>query len=217
MGLFGSRRQPDPEPPVQPERERIPTPTQQPVQNVPQQPIGFETVLGANSTLEGTLVSHANVRLDGTFTGKLEINGNVLIGETAKITADVNAKNISIAGAVRGNVTGKKVQILRTGRVWGDITATALATEEGAFLDGKISMVSHEATAPAAGVSESSNDASHIQNMDAASDLPPVSAMSAPLDTDKADEDYTPYADNPSESMASDVNEFDKNMDEDDD
>jgi hypothetical protein len=30
--------------------------------------------------------------------------------------------------------------------VWGDITATALSTEEGAFIDGKISMVTKDAT-----------------------------------------------------------------------
>jgi cytoskeletal protein CcmA (bactofilin family) len=112
------------------------------------QPIGFETVLGADCTLEGTLRSHANVRLDGTFTGVLEIVGNVLVGETAKINADIDAKNISIAGAVRGNVSGKKVQLLRTGRIWGDIRATALTTEEGAFIDGKITIVGHEASSP---------------------------------------------------------------------
>lgn len=156
MGIFGSRRQPEPEHPPQPERERVLPPAQPtPPEPIPPQPIGFETVLGANSTLEGTLISNANVRLDGSFTGKLEINGNVLIGETAKITADVSARNLSIAGAVRGNVTGKKVQLLRTGRVWGDITATALSTEEGAFIEGKISMVSHAATQePPAPVSE---------------------------------------------------------------
>jgi cytoskeletal protein CcmA (bactofilin family) len=108
-------------------------------------PIGFETVLGANSTLEGTLTSSGNVRLDGTFSGTLNINGNVLVGETAKINADVDARNISIAGAVRGNVNGNKVQLLRTGRVWGDISATALTTEEGAFIDGRITMKGHAA------------------------------------------------------------------------
>jgi cytoskeletal protein CcmA (bactofilin family) len=107
--------------------------------------VGFETVVGANCTLTGDLKSRANVRLDGTFEGTLEIDGNVLVGETAKITADIHAKNISIAGAVRGNVSGKKVQLLRTGRVWGDISATAIATEEGAFIDGKITMISHDA------------------------------------------------------------------------
>ncbi len=146
MSFFGNRRQPDPEP----ERPSTPPINQPPAQSLPPQPIGFETVLGASTTLQGDLVSHANVRIDGTFTGSLEIHGNVLVGETAKITADINAKNISIAGAVHGNVSGKKVQLLRTGRVWGDITASALSTEEGAFIDGKISMVSHEAvSAPA--------------------------------------------------------------------
>ena len=112
-------------------------------------PMGFETVLGANCALEGLLRSEANVRLDGTFEGKLEIDGNVLVGETARINADISARNISIAGAVRGNVSGRKVQLLRTGRVWGDIRATALSTEEGAFIDGKITMVSTESSSPA--------------------------------------------------------------------
>jgi len=112
MSFFGNRRQ-------QPETE-APPPPENPTQPRPApttQPVGFETVLGANCTIEGTLRSSSNVRLDGIFTGTLEITGNVLVGETAKITADINARNLSIAGAVRGNVSGKKVQLLRTGRI----------------------------------------------------------------------------------------------------
>lgn len=123
--------------------------TTPPYASLSAQPIGFETVLGANCVIEGTLSSSGNVRLDGTFAGTLDIKGNVLIGETAKITADVDAHNISIAGAVRGNVTGNKVQILRTGRVWGDINVKALTTEEGAFIDGKITMRGHAVNQPA--------------------------------------------------------------------
>jgi cytoskeletal protein CcmA (bactofilin family) len=142
MSFFGNRRQeqaPAP-PPVREEKIEPPRPNPAPAPLPPQQPVGFETVLGANSSIEGTLRSNANVRIDGTFTGTLDISGNVLVGETAKINADVKARNISIAGAVRGNIVGKKVQLLRTGRIWGDITANALTTEEGAFIDGKIKM-----------------------------------------------------------------------------
>jgi cytoskeletal protein CcmA (bactofilin family) len=149
MSFFTSRRQSETSPPSMEERSQLPKLA------APQQPVGFETVLGANCSLEGVLRSKANVRLDGTFSGTLEIEGNVLVGETAKITADIHAKNISIAGAVRGNVIGKKVQLLRTGRVWGDIHATALTTEEGAFIDGKIAMVSHEAASPTPKIDES--------------------------------------------------------------
>jgi cytoskeletal protein CcmA (bactofilin family) len=117
--------------------------------------------------MEGSLSSNANVRLDGTFTGTLHISGNVLVGETAKVNADIDAKNVSIAGAVRGNVTGKKVQLLRTGRVWGDISATALTTEEGAFIDGKISMQSHDAAQPAAQPTISAPDQAVVDEMEA--------------------------------------------------
>jgi cytoskeletal protein CcmA (bactofilin family) len=136
MSIFGGRKQPPPSS----DTSDFPLPA-----SGSQQPVGFETVLGASSTLKGEFECHANVRLDGTFEGTLTIEGNVLVGETAKITADIHAQNVAIAGAVRGNVSGKKVQLLRTARVWGDITAAAIATESGAFIDGKITMISHEA------------------------------------------------------------------------
>jgi cytoskeletal protein CcmA (bactofilin family) len=137
--LFSARKQPPSE------STSFPPP---PPHETARQPVGFETILGAGATLHGDLRSQGNVRLDGTFEGTLEIDGNVLVGETAKITADIHAKNVSIAGAVRGDVSGKKVQLLRTARVWGDITASAISTEEGAFIDGKITMVTHEAAQP---------------------------------------------------------------------
>lgn len=119
------------------------------VQPMPtRQPVGFDTVIGANCELEGIFTSSGNVRMDGKFNGKLEITGNILVGESADIHADINAQNISIAGTVRGNVFGNKVQLLRTGRIWGDISASALTTEEGAFIDGKITMMGHSATRP---------------------------------------------------------------------
>jgi cytoskeletal protein CcmA (bactofilin family) len=152
--------------------------------------------------MEGVLSSSANVRLDGTFKGTLEITGNILVGETARIEADVNARNISVAGAVRGNISGKKVQLLRTGRVWGDIRATALTTEEGAFIDGKITMVSHEAAAPAPEAetetqheTSDQNDAEVVTIVEpetAISDQPEipelVSEVSDGVETDETDE-----------------------------
>jgi len=140
MSFFGGRKQ---QPPSQ-TSTFPPAPSVSPAHH----PVGFDTVLGASATLRGDLKCQGNVRLDGTFEGTLEIDGNVLVGETAKITSDISAKNVSIAGAVRGNVSGKKVQLLRTARVWGDITATAIATEEGAFIDGKITMITHDAAQP---------------------------------------------------------------------
>ncbi|MDQ7025818.1 MAG: polymer-forming cytoskeletal protein [Anaerolineae bacterium] len=136
---------------------------------IPQHPVGFETVLGAGSSMEGSFSTKGNVRLDGDFTGTLDIEGNVLVGETAKITADIEARNISIAGAVRGNINGNKVQLLRTGRIWGDIKANALTTEEGAFIDGKITMKNHEAHDPTKTALE--QETSEIRQVSAVEDV----------------------------------------------
>ncbi|MYD08524.1 MAG: polymer-forming cytoskeletal protein [Chloroflexi bacterium] len=153
-------------------------------------PVGFDTVIGANTHFEGAFASSGNVRMDGHFTGALEISGNILVGESADIRADINARNVSIAGTVRGNVTGNKVQLLRTGRIWGDISASALTTEEGAFIDGKITMVGHSATRPPADEEEAEralpDGDGELENGESAGDVHDAAAAEA--EAESADE-----------------------------
>jgi cytoskeletal protein CcmA (bactofilin family) len=155
---------------------------------ISQRTIGFDTVIGSNCSIEGVLKNEGNARIDGTFQGDLEINGNVLIGETASIKADVHARNISIAGAVKGSVYGRKVQILRTGRVWGDINATALTTEEGAFIDGRITMVSPDAATKIAETAASHDDLMPVSASDAASPAEAGEPVEHAADAPEADE-----------------------------
>lgn len=144
MMIFGGRRKEDEQDRTIVSHPDAETPTRLPPMPVTSSTHNFETVLGSTSVVEGTLECQGNIRLDGSFTGKLGITGNVLVGETATINANIHANNISIAGTVRGNVSGKRVQLLRTGKVWGDITAASLTTEEGAFIDGKVSMAGQQ-------------------------------------------------------------------------
>jgi cytoskeletal protein CcmA (bactofilin family) len=65
----------------------------------------------------------------------------VVIGETGRITCEtVKARMVIVAGTVRGNIIAEKLEIRSTGRVWGDVTVVAFATEEGAFLRGQVRM-----------------------------------------------------------------------------
>lgn len=143
--MFGSRKPPSgpsgsQSPPSNPSPSggSSAAPTRQP-------PVGFETVLGPHTALHGELKSEANVRIDGMFDGAIAIEGNIMVGETAHISANIQALNMSIAGSVRGDLTGQKIQVMRTGRVWGDLNAASIVTEEGAFIDGKITMSGHPA------------------------------------------------------------------------
>jgi cytoskeletal protein CcmA (bactofilin family) len=99
------------------------------------------SVLGAGIIWQGSISGSGGVRIEGMFEGQIALKGLLVVGETGKVTCeDVRAANVIVAGAVKGNILAQKVEIRSTGRVWGDITTTAFATEEGAFLRGQIRM-----------------------------------------------------------------------------
>ena len=100
----------------------------------------IETIIGPNAHFRGEIQSDGGVRVDGIFEGTIDITGNLVIGEGAKIIADINATNISIAGAVKGDIGGNRVEILETGRVWGNLTINSLLLNEGAYLRGQTTM-----------------------------------------------------------------------------
>ena len=143
--MFGSRKPSTGAPGSQPSSASPTSSNATPSTPTRQPPSGFETVLGPHTSLRGELKSEANVRIDGTFDGSIDLEGNILVGETAHISANIHAFNLSISGSVRGDLTGQKIQVTRTGRVWGDLNAASIVTEEGAFIDGKITMSGHPA------------------------------------------------------------------------
>jgi len=100
----------------------------------------IETIVGPNAYFRGEIQSDGGVRIDGVFEGDIDITGNLVIGEGAKIVADISANNISISGAIKGNISGNRVEILETGRVWGDLTINSLLLNEGAYLRGQTMM-----------------------------------------------------------------------------
>ena len=99
------------------------------------------SVLGAGIIWQGNIAGSGGVRVEGIFEGQIVLKGLLVVGETGKVTCEnVRAVNVIVAGALKGNIIAQKVEIRATGRVWGDIVATAFATEEGAFLRGQIRM-----------------------------------------------------------------------------
>lgn len=99
-----------------------------------------ESVLGPGIHYKGTASGAGGMRIEGTFDGDINIQGALVIADGAKVTADVRAGAVSVAGSLKGNIVAGKVEILSTGRVWGDLVTNAFATEEGAFLRGQVRM-----------------------------------------------------------------------------
>jgi cytoskeletal protein CcmA (bactofilin family) len=100
----------------------------------------IESTIGPNTYINGDIQGDGGLRIDGIVEGNIELTGNLVVTESAKVRAEVKAKNISVAGAIQGNITATRVEILDTGRVWGDLTVKALLINEGAYFRGQTLM-----------------------------------------------------------------------------
>lgn len=100
----------------------------------------IESTIGPNTHIKGDIQGDGGLRVDGIVEGAIELTGNLVVTESAKIRAEIKANNISVAGAIQGNVTATRMEILDTGRVWGDLTVKSLLVNEGAYFRGQTFM-----------------------------------------------------------------------------
>jgi cytoskeletal protein CcmA (bactofilin family) len=102
---------------------------------------GLTAFIDQGSSFEGKLSFKDTVRIDGHFTGEITSENTLIIGETGEIQANIRSKTVLISGAVSGDVVaGTKVVLHKTARMQGNIEAPSLMIEEGAALNGEVSM-----------------------------------------------------------------------------
>lgn len=103
--------------------------------------------LGEETSFEGKLIFEGTVRIDGKFQGEIHTDDVVIIGETAEISAEINAGEIVISGTVRGNIYARKsLEILTPGRVYGNIMTPKLSIQEGVIFEGTCRMEQTDAS-----------------------------------------------------------------------
>lgn len=101
----------------------------------------FETVIGPSVKVKGDFNSQGNIIVEGMVDGNLKTAGNLEVGEKAKVTANVEAREAKIGGEIRGNVKTKGfLEITATAKIFGDIEAASLSIERGATFNGKCVM-----------------------------------------------------------------------------
>ncbi len=102
----------------------------------------IHTILGPESSFEGKLVFNGGrVRIDGHFKGEIRTESTLIIGEAAKVEANVDVGSIIINGEVNGDVVAKhSVSIEKPGIVRGTITTPELMIEKGVIFEGTCKM-----------------------------------------------------------------------------
>jgi len=107
----------------------------------------LNALFGKESQVNGKLHFEGAVQIDGTFTGSITTNDLLIIGEHAKIAADINCGSAVVSGEVTGNIAAAgSVELQRGARVKGDISTPTLAIDKGAVFDGLSKMMGTPAT-----------------------------------------------------------------------
>ncbi len=97
------------------------------------------TVLAKEDALSGRLQIKGSGSVLGTFSGRIECDGDLLIGSEAHVEADIQGARVTISGSVRGNVVAvNRLKITNTGRLEGDARVGALIVQEGGVHHGVI-------------------------------------------------------------------------------
>jgi cytoskeletal protein CcmA (bactofilin family) len=101
--------------------------------------------LGPRDTLHGRLDIQGDLKIAGNVEGELKASGDVTVDSTAAIQASIEGANVNVRGQVNGNVTAKKRLTLGgSGHLNGDVKVSRLTVEDGATLNGNVTMSSEK-------------------------------------------------------------------------
>ncbi len=105
----------------------------------------IKAFLGQDTEFTGKLVFNGAVRMDGKFSGEIFSSGNLIIGETAVINAEIKVDTIVISGSVSGNIDAKsRIELYPPGKLYGNINAPVLVVNEGVIFEGNCQMGSNK-------------------------------------------------------------------------
>jgi cytoskeletal protein CcmA (bactofilin family) len=107
-----------------------------------------DLLLGAGVQFEGKLTFKGTVRIDAKFVGSIVTNDVLVVGEHARIDAEIACGTVVVHGEVNGNVKAKSgVELHRSAKVRGNLETSSLAIEKGALFQGEVKMTGAEKAA----------------------------------------------------------------------
>jgi len=93
------------------------------------------TYLSSTSSITGELLFQNPARIDGRVDGEIVALSDLTIGETAEITARIDAPSVVVFGGVTGDIKAKRIEIRAPARVVGNLISPILVVAEGSVLN----------------------------------------------------------------------------------
>jgi cytoskeletal protein CcmA (bactofilin family) len=101
----------------------------------------INALLGWGTEFEGKLTFEGAVRVDGKFTGEVQSNGMLIIGEKAVVRAEIQAGVVLVHGEAHGKISAKsRIEAYPPARIYGDIYSPVLVLGEGVIFEGTAHM-----------------------------------------------------------------------------
>lgn len=95
-------------------------------------------MLSSDVEIKGSVKFTNDLVIDGKIEGNISSDGNLTIGENARIKAEISTATIIVYGKVHGNLTASdRIELKASAEVVGDIKAKTLSIEAGAIFVGK--------------------------------------------------------------------------------
>lgn len=95
------------------------------------------SIIGEGSEFKGEFKINGLLRIDGKFTGTIQTEGKVLIGQYGEALTDIQARVVIVGGTVKGNIlASERVVLLASGDVKGNIITPSIIMEDGVKFDG---------------------------------------------------------------------------------
>ena len=106
-------------------------------------------MIGSKVKVTGDIESAEDLLIEGEVNGTISLAENELvIGNSGRVSADMEAKTIRIEGEVQGDITGReRVVITASGNVQGNVSAPRVMLEDGGRFKGSIDMGGSKAAA----------------------------------------------------------------------
>lgn len=99
------------------------------------------TILGPESSFEGKLTFAGTVRLDGHFKGEIRTHNVLVVGQTARIDAQLHVGSVIIHGHVVGDIyASQAIEIHAPARVIGNLNTPQLFIAKGVVFEGTCKM-----------------------------------------------------------------------------
>ena len=100
------------------------------------------TTLGRETDFKGTMRFRDSLRIEGKFTGEIVSPGFLYIDEGAVVHANIRVSSIVVGGIVYGNIEASgKLEMLSSGRVFGDVKTAKLKIADGVVYEGRCEMI----------------------------------------------------------------------------